>query len=155
MEPTVVDRETGTGEVACPLASEAGNEGPIVFFDGVCGLCNRAVDFIFTHDHSGVFRAAPLQGETAARCLEPRDTQRLGSLVLLTEEGVFRRSSAVVRILSRLGGGWRIAGGLLWLIPRPMRDLGYELVARNRYRVFGRKETCRLPKPDEVGRLLP
>lgn len=128
---------------------------PIVFFDGVCGLCNRSIDFVLRHDHAGRFRVAPLQGETAAATLSSDDTENLNSIVLWDNGMTYRRSSAIARILRQLGGVWTVFGGLLWIIPRPLRDLGYELVARNRYRVFGKKETCRLPTPDEIGRLLP
>lgn len=127
----------------------------IVYFDGVCGLCNRSVDFILRRDQQARFQFAPLQGETAASRLPEADRRQLSSLVLETPQGLFRRSSAVVRILRRLGGVWWLAGSLLWLIPRPLRDCCYSLVAGNRYRLFGQKETCRLPTPEEAGRLLP
>jgi len=137
------------------LAPSLDNGKAIVFFDGVCGLCNHTIDFILRHDRKGVFLVAPLQGETAAATLKPEDTENLHSVVLQTSSGVYRRSAAAVRILQRLGGVWSVLGTLLWIIPKPLRDLGYELVARNRYRLFGKKETCRLPTADEVGRLLP
>ncbi len=127
----------------------------IVFFDGVCGLCNRTVDFILSHDPRGAFLFAPLQGKTAQSRLTDADRQSLASLVLITEQGTYRRSSAVVRILWRLGGLWKLLGGLLWLVPRPLRDLGYRVVARNRYRLFGQTETCRFPTEKERARFLP
>jgi predicted DCC family thiol-disulfide oxidoreductase YuxK len=127
----------------------------IVYFDGVCGMCNRTVDFVLCRDRPGRFQFAPLQGETAAARLSVEDRQGLSTLVLETPRGLFRRSSAVVGILRGLGGFWWLVGSLFWLVPRPLRDLGYRLVANNRYRLFGRKETCRLPTPEETGRLLP
>lgn len=128
----------------------------IVFFDGVCGLCNATVDFLFRHDRHGRLACAPLQGETATRDLTPERRENLKTLVLQTEDGrQYVRSAAVVRILWRLGGLWTLAALLLWLVPLPLRDLGYRLVAASRYRVFGQRETCRLPTPEEVGRLLP
>lgn len=129
--------------------------GPIVFFDGVCGLCNESVDRLVKWDRHAVFKLAPLQGETARQWLSPSDTQQLGSVVLIADGRTFRKSAAVVRILCRLGTFGRIAGVLLWLIPRPIRDLGYVIVARNRYRWFGKKETCRLPTAEERTRFLP
>lgn len=128
---------------------------PIVFFDGVCGLCNASVDFFMRRDGSGALRFAPLQGETAAARLEDQDRQSLNSMVFVTGDQSYRRSSAVVRILRQMGGVWSAAGILLWLIPKPIRDLGYWVVASLRYRLFGRKETCRMPTPEERGRLLP
>jgi predicted DCC family thiol-disulfide oxidoreductase YuxK len=130
-------------------------EHPILFFDGVCGLCSRAVDFVMARDREGVFRFAPLQGETARQMLTPADIASLETMALATSEGVFRRSAAAVRILWRLGPAWRVCGWLLWAIPRPLRDAGYNLVARTRYQLFGKHESCRLPTPEERERFLP
>ena len=134
-----------------------GNEPqhPVLFFDGVCGLCNRFVDFALPRDRRGVLRFAPLQGETAAQVLDRDDVQSLRSVVLSDARGLHRRSAAVVRVLWLLGGIWSVLGTLLWLIPRPLRDLGYAVVARLRYRVFGRKETCRMPTAAERAKFLP
>lgn len=130
--------------------------GAIVFFDGVCSLCNATVDFLLRHDRDGRLRFASLQGETAARLLPTAVRRELRTLVLLTETGEqYIRSAAAVRILWRLGGGWRLAAAALWLIPRPLRDLGYRLVAALRYRLFGRRETCRVPTEADAARLLP
>ena len=127
----------------------------IVFFDGVCGLCNVSVDFILARDTHQRFRFAPLQGETALQELPSGDREQLDTLVLLTERGTYRRTAAVVRILWRLPGVWPILGALLWVIPGPLRDLGYRIVSANRLRWFGKKETCRLPTPEERERFLP
>ena len=127
----------------------------VLFFDGVCGLCNRFVDFTLSHDRNARIRLAPLQGETARARLPATDVQSLDSVVLLDERGVHRRSTAVVRVLRQFSFAWRILAGLLWLIPRPLRDFGYKLVASNRYRMFGKKETCRMPSPSERARFLP
>lgn len=128
---------------------------PILFFDGVCGLCNHSVDWLLKHDHQAIFRFAPLQGETAQRSLPRADTLQLGSVILRVDGQIFRQSSAVVRVLWRLGILEKISGTMLWLIPKPLRDLGYRIVARNRYRWFGKKETCRMPSPEERSRFLP
>jgi predicted DCC family thiol-disulfide oxidoreductase YuxK len=127
---------------------------PIVFFDGVCGLCNSSVDFVLRHDRQGRMRFAPLQGETAARLLPAEDRDNLGSLVLWEDGRAYRRSTAVVRILSKLGGGWTVLAAGMWLIPAPLRNAGYRIVAKLRYRLFGKKETCRLPSPEERSRFL-
>lgn len=128
---------------------------PVLFFDGVCGLCNATVDRLLRWDHAGVLRFAPLQGETAARMLPESDVRGLASVVLVDEAGTHRRSDAIVRLLRHLGGGHRVSAAVLWVVPRPMRDLGYRLVAKTRYRIFGRKETCRLPTAQERERFLP
>ncbi|MFG0334728.1 MAG: thiol-disulfide oxidoreductase DCC family protein [Maioricimonas sp. JB049] len=133
----------------------AQSSGPVLFFDGVCGLCNSVVDFVIRHDAAGQFRFAPLQGETARQSLPAEEIEQLGTVVLQLGSRQYRKSAAVVRILWCLGGVWKIPGTMLWLIPAPVRDLGYRIVARWRYRLFGRKETCRMPTPEERDRILP
>ena len=145
-------RRSETPEESTPALTGV---NPIIFFDGVCGMCNAFVDFTIPLDRAGIFRFAPLQGETARQRLGADDVQSRASIVLLDEVGAHRRSTAVVRILQRLGGAWKVLGTLLWLVPWPLRDLGYKLVAAMRYRVFGKKDACRLPTPDESARFLP
>lgn len=128
---------------------------PIVFFDGVCGFCNASVNFVLKRDSAGKMRFAPLQGVTASQLLPTEDRESLSSLVLWTPTGLYRKTSAIVRILWHLDGLWPILGTLLWLIPRPLRNCGYNLVARFRYRIFGKRETCRMPTPEERDRFLP
>ncbi|MFQ5732967.1 MAG: thiol-disulfide oxidoreductase DCC family protein [Planctomycetaceae bacterium] len=136
-------------------ADAPAGDRPIIFFDGVCGLCNRTVDFILDRDRDGTFLFSPLQGETAKRHLAPGDVESLGSMVLRIGGTTYRQSSAVSRMLMRLPGVWKVLGAMLWLIPWPLRHLGYKIVAANRYRLFGRKETCRLPTPEQFARFLP
>ena len=131
------------------------DEKSIIFFDGVCGLCNRFVDSLLKRDTQNMFLFAPLQGETAHRLLSKSDTETLGSIVFWEQGRTFRRSTAVVRVFRKLGGVWACLGWGLWIVPKPLRDLGYKLVAVNRSRLFGRKETCRLPTPEERSRFLP
>ena len=128
--------------------------GPILFFDGVCGLCSRIVDFSLRQDRNGLVRFAPLQGATAAERLTPDDVADLDTVVFANNGLLLRRSSAIVGLLGQLGGPWRFVAALLWLIPRPVRDLGYRIVARSRYRVFGKHDTCRVPTPKGRARFL-
>jgi predicted DCC family thiol-disulfide oxidoreductase YuxK len=130
-------------------------DAPVIFFDGVCGLCNHWIDFVVARDRRRQFRFAPLQGETARDWLQLAADDSLSSVILCDKSGVYRKSDAVWRMLMRLGRIWWLAGGLLWLIPRPVRNWGYDIVARRRYRWFGQKETCRLPTADERERFLP
>lgn len=138
---------------------------PILFFDGVCGLCNRFVDFMLKADSRSRFRYAPLQGETARRLLgmegeagghKPGDPQAGDprSFVFLEKDAFNEQSNAVLLALSRLGGAWRLIA-VLYVFPRPVRDFVYRIVARNRYRWFGRRDACRLPAPEERDRFLP
>ncbi|MSR56284.1 MAG: DUF393 domain-containing protein [Planctomycetaceae bacterium] len=130
-------------------------ESPVIFFDGICGLCDRWVDFVLKHDRRRLFRFATLQGETAREWLQIAPDQPLSSVVLVDDQGAHLKSDAIGRMLTRLGGLWTVPGWLLRCIPRPLRNWGYDLVARHRYRWFGKKETCRLPTPDERSRFLP
>ena len=119
-----------------------------VFFDGYCGLCNGFVDFVLARDRERKFRFAPLQGSTSiARFGDPGDVDP--STIILEEDGiVFERSTAALRIISRLGGAWGMVA-VLGLVPRPIRDAVYDWVARHRYGWFGKRDTCRIPTPEE------
>lgn len=128
-------------------------ETPIVYFDGVCGLCNGTVNFLMQRDRRGVLRFAPLQGQTARSNLSEQHRD-LNSIVFQHGERSWRHSAAIVRILWTLGGVWAVLGGCLWVIPKPIRDLGYLMIAKLRYRFFGKQETCRMPRPEERGRVL-
>lgn len=128
---------------------------PVLYFDGVCGLCNRTVDFVLRHDGRGQIRFAPLQGETAAANLPSEYRERLNSVVFANNGSMWTRSSAIVRLLITMGGIWVVCGSLLWCIPKPLRDLGYWIIATQRYRLFGKHETCRMPRLEERERLWP
>ena len=156
-----MNSETTSSDGAAAI-SEADRPTNVLFFDGVCGLCNRSVDFILSRDRRGAIRFAPLQGETAERVVSGEwrvasgEQKPITTVVWLDSSGrEFVRSAAAIRVLWQLGGVWWLIGWLLWLIPRPLRDVGYRLVAANRYRWFGKKETCRLPSPAERERFLP
>jgi predicted DCC family thiol-disulfide oxidoreductase YuxK len=131
----------------------------VVFFVGVCGLCNGFVDFALARDHRRVFLFAPLQGETAAARV-PEDAVPYDapgdprSLVLWKDGAAHRKSEAVLGVLAGLGGVWSSAG-LLRMIPRVFRDAAYDFVASRRYRWFGRRAACRMPAPGERERFLP
>ncbi len=128
-----------------------------VFYDGYCALCHGLVLFILRHDHAGKFTFAPLQGETFKQHVPPTAHEPFpDSVVLLNQDGSFSlRSSAIVKILTHLGGVWRPLGWLLWIIPRPVRDVGYDLVARFRRKIFGSKtELCPIVPQELRGRFL-
>jgi len=134
---------------------------PIVLYDGVCGLCNRFVQFVLRRDKKEVFRFASLQSAFAGQVLKRHgaNPDSLATLYVVVEhegsaELLLARSEAVAFALMELGGVWRLAARLLLMIPRAVRDWGYGLVARNRYRVFGRYESCPLPDLPARGRFL-
>ena len=128
---------------------------PIIFFDGVCSMCNRFVDLILRIDSNGVFRFAPIQGETAERLLPPlSEAPQEWSMFYLDERGIREESDAFLAVYRRLGGTWGFLS-LLRLVPRGIRDFVYRTIARNRYRWFGQRDTCRIPSPEERSRFLP
>jgi predicted DCC family thiol-disulfide oxidoreductase YuxK len=121
----------------------------LLFFDGVCNLCNGLVQFIIRHDAHGRFRFAALQSETGQRFLHlhGRTSQNLDSLVYWRNGRVLTRSTAALNVARDLGGFWPLAYGLI-MVPRFIRDAAYDLIARKRYRWFGRRETCMVPTPE-------
>lgn len=133
---------------------ELSHTHPIVFFDGICGFCNAVVDWIINRDQKARFRFAPLQGETAKLILSDEVRERFDTIVILKNGRIFKHSSAVAEILLDLDSPWRELGFILRSIPHVIRDLGYKAVAKVRYRIFGKSETCRLPTPEERARFL-
>ena len=122
---------------------------PTVFFDGVCARCSSSVDFIIREDYRQVFRYAPIQGETAGQLLSAEQREALNSIIFRDSRGrEHNRSDAILRIGMELGGLWKL-GALGLLVPRVLRNRLYDLVARHRYEWFGKKESCRLPTPQE------
>ena len=141
--------------------SSQSETNPIVFYDGVCGLCNRLVQFLLKRDGLARLRFASLQSEIAARVLARHgiDSNDLDTLHVVinyetTEERVVNRSDAVLRACRELGGVWKIVSVMGGVIPRSLRDSAYRFVAGNRYRVFGKYESCMLPDPSQQHRFL-
>ena len=127
----------------------------IIYFDGLCNLCDGLVRFVVKHDRRRRFRFAPLQGETARTRLAGRfDEAELRTLVLEEPKRFLIRSEAAIAILAGLGRFWRVAV-ILRLIPRRLRDALYDYVARKRFDWYGRREACRIPTPDERELFLP
>ena len=128
---------------------------PVILFDGECNLCNASVDFVMRRDRSGRFRFASLQSAIARELLGARRSAAAqpDSVVLVDNGSIHERSSAPLRILRSLGFPWSLFYAFM-LIPRPIRDWVYDRIARNRYRWFGKRDTCRLPTPAESARFL-
>ncbi|WP_251027087.1 MULTISPECIES: thiol-disulfide oxidoreductase DCC family protein [unclassified Bacillus (in: firmicutes)] len=126
----------------------------IILFDGVCNLCNNSVKFIIKRDTSGYFKFASLQGETGQRLLKKHSLNYdLNSFVLIEMEKVYIKSSAALRVCSKLGGAWRILS-IFRFLPPLFRDFLYDIVAKNRYKWFGKRESCILPLPKWKQRFL-
>ena len=133
---------------------------PIVLYDGVCGLCNRLVQFLLKRDTHDRFRFASLQSDFAHSLLRHhgKDPQDLDTLYVVkgygqAEENLLERSDAVLYMLKQLDGLWKWAG-IGRVLPKTFRDTVYRLVARNRYRVFGKYESCMLPEPKHRQKFL-
>ena len=135
----------------------------LLLYDGVCALCNGVVHFLMKRDNLDAFRYAPLESSLGREVLARFNIHAFpDGVMLLTDaltgtEHLYQRSDAVAAALQRLsspGGVWRLAGRILRLVPRPLRDWGYGIVARFRYRLFGRYDTCPLPPPEQRGKLL-
>ena len=122
-------------------------------FDGVCTLCNGAVRFVIDRDRSGKFQFAALQSDAARRLLGGLPQPLPDSFVLLEDGRVFMRSAAALRVARGLPFPWPMALALI-VVPRPVRDWAYDLIARNRYRWFGRRDTCMVPTPEQRARFL-
>ncbi|MBY0518755.1 MAG: DCC1-like thiol-disulfide oxidoreductase family protein [Bacteriovoracaceae bacterium] len=120
----------------------------ILFFDGVCGLCNGLVDWLLPRDPRDRLRFATLQGTTAAKLLPPELVNDLDTVVVWHKGKILLRSDAILVCLSEIGGLWSLCS-VLKIIPRPIRDAVYRLIAHYRYVWFGKRQTCRLPLPGE------
>ena len=142
----------------------SGNEQPygkglsgmerIILFDGVCHFCDRAVQFIIKRDPKGIFKFASLQSEIGSE--KSRDTgvpAGTDSIVLIEGHTSFIKSTAALRICRRLSGMWKLLY-LFIAVPRPIRDAVYDVIARNRYKWFGRKDQCELPSAEIRSRFL-
>jgi predicted DCC family thiol-disulfide oxidoreductase YuxK len=134
---------------------------PVLLYDGVCGLCNRAVQFTLRHDRGDVFRFAALQSELAGRVLarHGETASDLTSVYVVSDLGeagerLLARSSAVIYLLQALGGRWRGLAALYGALPRRVRDGVYDWVARNRYGFFGKLEACPVPEAGARAKFL-
>lgn len=127
----------------------------IILFDGVCNLCNGAVNFVIKRDPVNVFKFAPLQEKQGALLLKTHaiDIQKLESIVLIENEKVYIKSSAALRITKKLSGLWPLFFVLL-IIPSFIRDGIYDIIAKNRYKWFGKKEQCMIPTPGLIEKFL-
>jgi predicted DCC family thiol-disulfide oxidoreductase YuxK len=141
-----------TGEERVRIAGR-----PVLLYDGVCALCNGVVRFLLKRDRTGVFRFAPLESGVARELTG--GSERVDGVVLVVDalgagQRVYRRSDAVAEALRLLGGAWSGLGSVLAMVPRVLREAGYGLVARVRYRVFGRYAVCPVPSAEERERFV-
>ncbi|HEX3595387.1 MAG TPA: thiol-disulfide oxidoreductase DCC family protein [Polyangiaceae bacterium] len=131
------------------------NGSSVVLFDGVCNVCNAAVNFIIDRDPDGRFKFASLQSPEGQALAAPHgiDTLEPSTMALIEDGKAYTRSTAALRIAKRLKAPWPLAYAALF-IPRAIRDAAYGYFAANRYRWFGKTEACRVPTPEIRGRFL-
>jgi len=134
-------------------------EKDIIFFDGVCGLCNRTVDFVLREDRDRTFLYSPLQGETFRSIARDHpETVNADSIFVFRcgpeRENLLQESDALLYILDNLPG-YRWLAGIGRIFPAPMRDSVYKIIAATRYRIWGKRDSCRVPAPEERARFLP
>lgn len=124
----------------------------IIYFDGVCGLCNGFIDFIIRIDKKNIFKFATLQGK-AAQKLPIQDSLNLTSIYYQENGKLYMKSTAVLKVFYRCGGRWKLMI-IFWLAPKFFRDMVYDFVAKNRYKWFGKEESCRIPTSEELKKFL-
>ncbi len=151
-ENRVVKRDNRESDMPAAINTNAFKNQPIVLYDGVCGLCNGLVQFLLKRDTKDVLRFASLQSEFAHSLLPTHglDPNDLNTVYVLSDygestESLLSRSDAILNLLRLLGGFWKVAS-FASVLPRSLRDAVYNIVARNRYRVFGKYESCMLPE---------
>ncbi|MCC6154787.1 MAG: thiol-disulfide oxidoreductase DCC family protein [Candidatus Hydrogenedentes bacterium] len=146
---------TSTGISSAPDFDAATAENPIILFDGVCNYCNSILNYIIKHDHKKRFRFAHLQSNAGQDLLEkygfPRDM--LDSVVLIENGKAHIKTDVTIRIAPHMGGIARVAV-LLRFVPRFIRDFGYDVIAHNRYKWWGKQNACIVPTPDVRDRFL-
>jgi predicted DCC family thiol-disulfide oxidoreductase YuxK len=124
------------------------DQPPIIFFDGICNYCNALVNFIIRQDKKKIFRFAAMQNETGQQFLRENHLPLTDpeTFYLLQRDKIYSRSAAALKILGQLPWYWKWTQ-FFWIFPRFIRDFFYTIVARNRYRWFGKKDTCMIPRP--------
>ena len=133
---------------------------PVLLYDGVCRFCNRLVQFVLRHDDEKIFRFASLQSSFGSRVLTQHslDTSPMSTAYVLVsgDEGqaLLQRSAAILFLMDRFGGIWSVLAQIIGLLPLRMRDWAYNIIARHRYRLFGRYESCPLPSAADRERFL-
>jgi len=127
----------------------------IILFDGVCNLCNSSVNFIIDKDVRNVFKFASLQSETGTKLIKNYNltAENIDSVILIDNDRAYIKSDAALMIAAELGGVYKILS-FMRIIPKFIRDFFYDIIARNRYRWFGKKDVCRIPTPELKSKFL-
>ena len=134
--------------------SDLKNKG-LVLFDGVCNFCNSSVNFIIKNDKTDHFRFLPLQSERGKKIVTEYnlDPENLQTVILLEQGRIYTRSTAALRIARKLSGGWKLMYGFV-IVPSVVRDFFYNIIARNRYKWWGQRDSCMIPTPEVKRKFL-
>lgn len=128
---------------------------PIILFDGVCNLCNSSVQFVINHDKKNQFRFASLQSTIGEKLLVQHhlNTNNYNSFILIDEGKAYTRSTAALKVAQKLSSPWTLLY-IFIIVPPFIRNAVYDLIARNRYKWFGKKDSCMIPSPDLLSKFL-
>lgn len=130
-------------------------EGPVILFDGVCNLCNGSVQYVIRHDRYAIFKFASLQSDSGQQLLHKYHLPQsnFNSFVLIQDDKAYTRSTAALKVAAKLSGIVKLLYGFI-IVPAFIRDAVYNFIARNRYKWFGKKDTCMIPTPALKSRFL-
>lgn len=125
------------------------NHGKIILFDGICNLCNSSVNFIIDRDIKNVFKFASLQSEPGQQLLNKfiLNSTEFNSVILIDGKKFYTKSTAVLKIVKEFSFLWKFIY-IFIIVPRPVRNFIYDIIANNRYKWFGKKDSCRIPSPE-------
>ena len=133
---------------------QGGESMNVILFDGECNLCDRSVQFIIKRDKKAQYQFASMQGDAGQEILRKfRIPADFNSFILVEGDKWYDKSSAALRVCKNLHGGWNLLYGLL-IVPKPIRDYAYGMVAKNRYKWFGKTDSCMIPSPEIRKRFL-
>lgn len=136
------------------MEKKEANQRKIIFFDGVCHLCNTFVDHVLLQDRFHKFYFASLQGFTSEQLLSFENRSKLDTIIYFDCGKIYYRSSAIIKIFIELGRPYSFLA-ILIVVPGPVRDIVYKVIAKNRYSWFGKKDACRIPTTNDKEYLLP
>ena len=137
------------------IPDKQNSSSPIIIYDGVCYLCNRGVHFILKHDRKKIFNFTPFQSSFAKNLLkENNESENIGDTFILIHKGkLYNRADAALKITMLLGGKWKMLYPL-YLFPKFIRNGIYNIIARNRYKWFGKADSCMMPTPEIQERFI-
>lgn len=138
-----------------PSTKSVSQNTQLILFDGVCNFCNSSINFIIDHDPEKNFKFVPLQSELGQSVLKQfnKNTKDFDSVILLKNNQLYQKSEAAIEITKHLSGAWKYLA-VFGILPAFILDFFYDIIAKNRYRIFGKTETCRMPTPELRERFL-